>query len=157
MIRDVNIVPLKRIPDDRGCIMHMLRSDDPHFKGFGEIYFSTIYPGVVKGWHRHKTMWLSYACIVGRIKLCLIDSRMGPSNEASMDLVIGQENYSLVQIPPGVWNGFVSVGPEPAIVANCASIPHDPAEIERSDPFCWPRMHLLQEVEPFTGWTPRSR
>jgi len=34
-----------------------------------------------------------------------------------------------------VWNGFRGVGPATSIVANCASIPHDPKEIERIDSF----------------------
>ena len=38
-------------------------------------------------------------------------------------------------IPPLVWNGFKGEGDEPALVANCATIPHDPGEIERLDPF----------------------
>jgi dTDP-4-dehydrorhamnose 3,5-epimerase len=40
----------------------------------------------------------------------------------------------LVKVPPFIWNGFTCVGPSMAIVANCASIPHDPKEIERLDP-----------------------
>ncbi len=46
-------------------------------RGFGEIYFSTVYRGVVKGWHRHREMTLNYACIHGRIKLVLYDDREG--------------------------------------------------------------------------------
>ena len=53
MIEGAAIVPLHRIPDERGTIMHMLRRDEEHFIEFGEIYFTTIYEGVVKGWHRH--------------------------------------------------------------------------------------------------------
>ena len=49
MIDGVFIYPLRQIPDERGKIMHMLRADDPYFEKFGEIYFSTVYPGVVKG------------------------------------------------------------------------------------------------------------
>ena len=56
MIDGVQIIPLKQIVDERGKIMHMLRRDDPHFEEFGEIYFSMVYPGVIKGWHIHKKM-----------------------------------------------------------------------------------------------------
>ena len=66
---------MRRIPDERGTIYHMLRSDDPHFEQFGEIYFTSIYRGIVKGWHRHREMTLNYACIFGRIKLVLYDDR----------------------------------------------------------------------------------
>ena len=64
-IEGVTIVSLRRIPDERGTILHMLRSTDEHFISFGEIYFSTIYRGVVKGWHKHREMTLNYACIFG--------------------------------------------------------------------------------------------
>ena len=53
MINDVIITKLTKIPDERGTILHMLRNDSPHFDKFGEIYFSTAYPGVIKGWHEH--------------------------------------------------------------------------------------------------------
>jgi dTDP-4-dehydrorhamnose 3,5-epimerase len=66
MIEGVQVIPLRRIPDERGTVMHMLRSTDPHFTQFGEIYFSTVYPGVIKGWHRHREMTLNYACVSGR-------------------------------------------------------------------------------------------
>src|SRR6185436_6626561 len=101
------IVPLRRIPDDRGTVWHMLKATDPHFLGFGEIYFSSVYPGIVKGWHRHRDMTLNYACIHGRIKLVLYDERNGSASHGEvMELFLGPDNYSLAIIPPGVWNGF---------------------------------------------------
>lgn len=113
----------------------MLRSDDPHFVGFGEIYFSLVYPGAVKGWHRHRLMGLNYAVPRGMIKLVLYDDRPGSTTRGEVaELFIGEANYVLVCIPPGVWNGFKGVGIEPALVANCATLPHDPGEIERLDP-----------------------
>lgn len=136
MIDGVRVVPLARIADERGTVMHMLRRTDPHFVEFGEIYFSTVYPGIVKGWHRHRDMALNYACIDGRIKLVLYDDRPGsPTRGELMELFLGPDDYSLVQIPPGVWNGFKGLGTERAIVANCATHPHDPSRSERLDPF----------------------
>lgn len=136
MIDGVMVRPLKQILDERGKIMHMLRSDDPHFEQFGEIYFSVVYPGVVKGWHIHKRMTLNYACIVGTIKLVLYDDREGSITRGRLqELFIGDSNYALVKIPLGVWNGFKGVGVMPAVVANCSTIPHDPQELDRMDPF----------------------
>jgi dTDP-4-dehydrorhamnose 3,5-epimerase len=135
MIQDVLVQPLRRIPDERGMIMHMLRRTDPWFQEFGEIYFSTIYPTVVKGWHLHKRMTLNYAVVSGNIKLVLYDDREESPTKGEVDeIFIGENNYSLVIIPPYVWNGFKGVGMEPAIVANCATEPHDPNEIMRLDP-----------------------
>lgn len=135
MIDGVLVQPLHRIPDERGQIMHMLRCDAPHFRQFGEIYFSTVYPGVVKGWHLHKEMILNYAVVFGMIKLVLYDDRQeSPTCGQLQEIFIGESNYSLVCIPPGIWNGFKGVGIKEAIVANCASIPHDPDEIIRVPP-----------------------
>jgi len=52
-----------------------------------------------------------------------------------MELFIGEENYCLVKIPSKIWNGFKGIGNKPTIVANCATLPHDPNEIERMDTF----------------------
>lgn len=135
-IEGVIVKLLKKIPDERGCIYHMLRSDDPNFEKFGEIYFSIVYPGVIKGWHLHEKMTLNYAVIQGMIKLVLYDDRENSLTKGNlMELYIGEENYNLVKIPPKIWNGFMGIGTKPAIVANCSTIPHDPKEIKRVDPF----------------------
>src|SRR4051812_31072407 len=136
MIDGVAIRPLRRIPDERGAVFHMLREDDAHFERFGEIYFSVVYPGVVKGWHRHQRMTLNYAVPVGMVKLVCYDDRAGsPTHGVVQEVHLGELNYSLVTIPPLVWNGFKGEGVSEALVANCATIPHDPTEIDRVDPF----------------------
>ena len=136
MIEGVHVVKKDKICDERGRIMHMLRNDDPRFKKFGEIYFSTVYPDAIKGWHLHKKMALNYAVVKGMIKLVLYDVREKSKTKGElMELFIGDHNYAMVVIPPGVWNGFKGVGTEEAIIANCSDIPHDPDEIVRKDPF----------------------
>lgn len=135
MINGVIIKPLRKIPDERGTVIHMLRCDDPEFKQFGEIYFSTVYPGVIKGWHLHTKMTLNYAVIYGMIKLVLYDDRKGSKTRGElMELFVGDDNYCLVTIPLGVWNGFKCIGTKTAIVANCSTIPHNPKEIKRMNP-----------------------
>jgi dTDP-4-dehydrorhamnose 3,5-epimerase len=135
MIDGVRIVPLQRISDERGAVFHMLKRTDPHFREFGEIYFSSIYPDVVKAWHLHERMTLNYVCIVGNIKLALFDERKDSRTKGELQVVIlGERNYVLTTVPPGVWNGFMNIDTVEALVANCATLPHDPAEIRRMDP-----------------------
>ncbi len=136
MIEGVKVKPLRKICDERGMIMHMLRRDDPDFEEFGEIYFSSIYPNAIKAWHIHKQMTLNYAVIQGMIKYVLYDDRTdSPTKGELMELFIGEDNYVLVKVPPYVWNGFKGIGTKMAIVANCATLPHDPDEIARKSPF----------------------
>lgn len=135
-IEGVIITPLRRISDDRGKVMHMLRADDIHFQRFGEIYFSMVYPGKIKAWHIHSVMTLNYALVTGRINLVLFDDREGSSTRGRIqELLLDESNYSLITIPTGIWNGFKGLGLTPSIVANCATDPHDPNEIRRIDPF----------------------
>ena len=136
MIDGVIITPLRQISDERGKVMHMLRATDPVFTSFGEIYFSCVYPNALKAWHIHKRMTLNYAVPHGRIKFVLYDDRNDSSTKGEIqEIYLGEDNYCLVTVPPLVWNGFMGLGSEMSIVANCASIPHDPDEIERRDPF----------------------
>ena len=125
MIEGVKAVPLRQIPDERGTVMHMLKRTDPHFIRFGEIYFTTVHPGVVKGWHKHQRMTLNYACVYGRIKLVLFDDREDSATRGEVvELFLGPDDYQLVQIPTNVWNSFKGLGEETSIVANCATEPH---------------------------------
>jgi len=136
VIDGIVITQLRQISDERGKIMHMLRADDPQFEQFGEIYFSMVYPGAIKAWHLHTKMTLNYAVVVGMVKLVLYDPRpSSPTKGEVQELFLGEENYARVKIPPGIYNGFKGVGTIPAIVANCATIPHDPQEILRLDPY----------------------
>jgi dTDP-4-dehydrorhamnose 3,5-epimerase len=135
MIDGVKVVPLKQIIDERGKIMHMLKETDPHFIKFGEIYFSCAWPGVVKGWHTHSKMTVNNAVMVGHAKLVLYDGREdSPTKGEVMELFIGEDNYCLVQIPPGITNGYKAYGDKLVILANCATEAHDPTEIGYTDP-----------------------
>jgi dTDP-4-dehydrorhamnose 3,5-epimerase len=148
MIDGVIITPLRKIPDERGTIMHMMKKDSSVFRSFGEIYFSTVYPGVIKAWHIHDIMALNYCVVSGTIKFVLYDGRENSSTRGEiMELYPGDNNYCLITVPPKVWNGFMGVGTTESIVANLTDIPHDPNEIHRLDPFdksipySWPIKH----------------
>jgi dTDP-4-dehydrorhamnose 3,5-epimerase len=136
LIEGVQVIPLRRIPDERGTIFHMLRRDDSHFLEFGEIYFTSVYRDAIKAWHKHRDMTLNYACIFGRVKLALYDDREGsPTRGSVTEIFLGPDNYVLVSISPGIWSGFKGMSDPYAIVANCCTHPHDPARTTRVDPF----------------------
>ena len=135
MIDRVSIVPLRQIVDERGKIMHMMKSTDPHFIKFGEIYLSCAWPGTIKAWHVHQTMTINNAVISGSAKLVLYDIRdESPTKGELQEIFLGDDNYCLVQIPPGIANGYKAYGDKLVILANCATEPHDPDEMIRIDP-----------------------
>ncbi len=135
-IDGVKSVPLRQIPDQRGKVMHMLRNDDPHFIEFGEIYFSWVYPDVIKAWHLHTEMIMNYAVPVGNLKAVLFDDREdSPSKGKFQEFFLGPDHYQLLHIPHGLWYGLQALGGQPCMIANCSTIPHKPDEIVRKDTF----------------------
>lgn len=136
MIEGVIIQGLKQIDDERGKVMHMLRSDSPLFTGFGEIYFSVVNSGAVKAWKKHLRMTQHFAVPVGNIRLVIYDNRKNSASCSKLEIIeIGENNFSLVRIPPLVWYGFKGISSIPALIVNCTDLPHDPSEAEKLEPF----------------------
>ena len=146
-IQGVQILHLNQIVDERGAVLHMMRSDAPHFQEIGEIYFSEIISGVIKAWKKHKLMTQNLAVPVGRIRLVIFDDRDGsPSKGIAEEIILGRpDQYSLVRIPPLLWYGFQGISNTPSLIANCPDLPHDPEEVIRLDssdnriPYEWPK------------------
>ena len=132
-IDGVVISALKQIEDERGAVLHMLRSDSPVFSKFGEIYFSLINLGIVKAWKRHRQMMQRIAVPVGRVRLVLFDDRHKSSSKGQIEeITLGRpDQYYLICIPPLIWYGFQGISEMPAFLANCPNIPHDPKESEQ--------------------------
>lgn len=129
-VSGVVITPLKIIEDDRGAVMHMMRCDSVGFQQFGEVYFSLVKPGVVKGWKRHTEMTQNVTVPHGNIKLVIVDYRDGSAtyNQSQTILLGWPSHYCRVTIPPRVWYAFQAVSTTDAILANCADMSHDPDE-----------------------------
>ncbi len=130
-ILGVVVRPLQRFEDERGTLHRMLREDDPGFDRFGEIYFSGVKEGVVKGWRLHHRITSNLAVPHGAVSLVLFDARASSPTRGQKTVIdLGADNYALVTIPPGIWSAWKGLGPGLSIVANCATEPHDPAETE---------------------------
>ena len=134
MIQDVKSKRLSQFNSPQGRVMHMLRNDSPNYTQFGEIYFSTINPNAIKAWRRHKVMTANITVIIGEVRIILFDDRKTSRSFGKFqEFILSQQNYHLVTIPPNIWTGFQSIDINESIIANLASIPHDPNEMERLD------------------------
>jgi len=148
MINGVTVKNLKVIPDERGRVMEILRRDDSFFSGFGQVYLTTAYPGVVKGWHYHKKQTDNMTVVKGMMKIVLYDNRNSSSTKGEInEFFAGEHNPVLIQIPPLVYHGFKCIGPEEALVINVPDKPYhhrQPDEFRvdphsRKIPYAWER------------------
>ena len=137
MIEGVKTKKLKVIPDERGRLMEILRKDDDLFLGFGQAYMTSTYPGVVKAWHMHQKQTDNVVCLQGMLKLVLYDGRRGSKTFGELEqYYIGVHNPLLVQIPAGVYHGWMCVSTEEALVVNLPTLPynHKEPDEQRLDP-----------------------
>jgi len=126
MIRDVEVKKLKLIPDERGRLMEILRSDDEIFQRFGQVYMTTAKPGVVKAWHYHKKQDDYFTCISGTMRLALYDARKDSDTYKEVnEFIVSLDNPILVRIPKCVYHGFKCVGDKEAVVINVPTLPYN--------------------------------
>ena len=122
MIDGVTMRKLRVIPDERGYLMEMLRSDWPEFERFGQVYITAVYPGVVKGWHYHQIQTDHFICVAGMAKVVLYDGREdSPTQGEVNEFFMGQLNPILLKIPPGVMHGFKGISSQMALIVNIAT------------------------------------
>ena len=137
LLQGVELHPLLVIPDELGRLMEILRRDDPYFQGFGQVYLTTVFPGVVKAWHYHKLQHDLFTCIRGMVKVALYDDRKeSPTFGLTNEFYIGEHNPCLIVIPLGVYHGWKCVSEYEAYIINVPTEPYhrsDPDEY-RADP-----------------------
>lgn len=142
--------------DQRGSLAVLLRDDQRELAGerIGQVYVTTVLPGVVKAWHKHGEQTDRMVGLVGRTLLVLIDGRDdSPSRGRMIDLVLGDRHSVLVLIPPGVWHGLKAIGDGESMVLNMpdrAFDPDDPDEV-RAEPHHPPDVGL-----PGFAWARRD-
>ncbi len=118
-IEGVSLHPLKPYADERGFLMELLRSDDPHFQKFGQAYISLNYPGVIRAWHWHDRQTDYWVVASGMVKAAMYDRREGsPTFGKVQEAFLGENNRSLLVIPPGVAHGYKTIGDKPSLLIN---------------------------------------
>lgn len=138
----------KVICDERGRLGEIFRADDPWFERFGQVYFTTTYPGMVKAWHYHKKQTDHFYVIKGMLKVALYDERKdSPTYGTVNELYLGEHCPGLVRIPPGVQHGWMCISETEAYIVNVVSDPYnysDPDEFrthphDNHIPYDWTR------------------
>lgn len=142
MIEGVLITPQRRISNPKGDVMHVLKRSGPGFAGFAEAYFSTVLPGVTKGWRRHRRVTLNIVVPVGSIRFVIHDDRdRSATHGAFFNAVLSSDNYARLTVAPGLWTAFRGLGSGPNLLLNIIDEEHDPAESDKVElsvfPFDW--------------------
>jgi dTDP-4-dehydrorhamnose 3,5-epimerase len=126
MISGVKTKKLRIIPDERGWLTEILRCDEEIYEKFGQVYLTAVYSGVVKAWHLHKLQTDNFTCIKGEIKVALYDARENsPTYKEINEFLIGDDNPTLIKVPPLVYHGWKGVGEDTAYIINIPTLPYN--------------------------------
>jgi dTDP-4-dehydrorhamnose 3,5-epimerase len=137
-MKKIEFTPLKCFEDDRGAVLHFMKSNDTFFSSFGECYFSWINPGYIKGWYCHTRLTSCFTSPTMNLKVILFNK-----NAEITVIDIRKDHYGLIKIPEGVWYSFQSTDERPALIVNMLNGLYDPAECKRLPldtpdiPYCW--------------------
>ena len=94
--------------DDRGwslmnLFQHVLAAE-------GQINYSVVYPQVIKAWHRHQRQTDFWLCLHGHLKIGMYDQ----DTDRAWQAIIGEKRPGIAIIPPTLWHGLATVGPDSA-------------------------------------------
>lgn len=125
MINGVSVRELMVFENELGGVKHMLKKQWPEFKEFGEVYFSTVNAGVIKGWKKHDSTTLNYSVPIGNVKVVIYDDNSSsPTYQQIQEVELGEANHILLTIPPQVWYSFSALNNDKAIICNLIDIEH---------------------------------
>lgn len=131
----VEIHTLKRISTDKGDVYRALRRTDAGFAGFGEVYFTEIHQGAVKGWKRHRRMTLNLLVVTGRVGFVIYDEREGSATRGEfMEVELGRpDGYGRLTVAPGLWMAFYGKAEGTSLVMDVIPELHDDSEADRME------------------------
>jgi dTDP-4-dehydrorhamnose 3,5-epimerase len=124
LIQDVQLVPLVAHVDDRGYLIEILRSTDPHFTKFGQVYVvGNPARGTIRAFHKHERLWDWFFIARGSAKFVLRDDRPDSSTyEELATFVVGDRNPSLLVVPPGVYHGWMSLQDDTLLISTGSEV-----------------------------------
>tara|TARA_B100001094_G_scaffold332348_1_gene404019 strand:- start:1242 stop:1658 length:417 start_codon:yes stop_codon:yes gene_type:complete len=128
ILEKIKLTKLKKINNKDGNLFHGLKKTENSYFGFGEVYFSWINKGSIKGWKFHKEMISNLIVPMGEVKFVFYDNYGNYK-----DFTIGNNDYNRITVPPNIWFGFMGIGKPSNLVVNIASIEHDDSEVISKD------------------------
>jgi dTDP-4-dehydrorhamnose 3,5-epimerase len=137
VIDGVSLETLEPRFDERGRLIELFRSDADDCRGYGQVHVATMFPGVVKAWHRHRRRRDVLAVVSGMVRLGLYDDRAGSKTEGELNqFFLGVHNPLRISIPPLVWFGMKGLGSDEALVVVLTDATYDPRDPDedRIDP-----------------------
>ena len=102
------------VENPRGALQEIWRGDDSFSFPVQQIYQTTTYPGVIKGWYKHGSQIDQVMALRGRTLLVL----WNPAVEGSkpVEVMLDANEPRLVAVAAGVWHALRACGEEASVL-----------------------------------------
>ena len=125
-VKLIKTYKIKKFKSIKGEIIKYVSKKDKYFKNFGEVYFNIIKKNQTKGWNLHKKNTCLVMCLVGKVRLHLIDLK-----NKEFKIVLSSTSKKIIKIPPKVWFSFKSLNVDSMIV-NLINDTHSDNEVQKN-------------------------
>jgi dTDP-4-dehydrorhamnose 3,5-epimerase len=106
--QEPRFVPATAHVDDRGW--SLMNQFQDVLTPEGQVNYSVMFPGIIKAWHRHQHQTDFWLCLHGHLKVGV----QRAADDQRWMLVFGEKKPGVVIIPPPLWHGAATVGPDNA-------------------------------------------
>lgn len=132
-IEGLEVRELRTIPDERGEVCELFRSDwELGDAPVEHAYLSTVRPGVVKGWVMHRAQDDRIAVLFGALRWVWFDERPdSPTAGNIVELTVTERNRAVFTTPAEVWHAVENVGVTDAAFVNFPTAPYNHADPDK--------------------------
>ena len=124
MIKDVKVIELSANIDDRGSLIEILRSSDPHFTKFGQVYLvGDMTRNTIRAFHVHKVLWDWFFISHGSAKFALVDGRKESQTFQEINTyILSERKPQILIVPPGVYHGWMSLEDDTQMISVASEV-----------------------------------
>ena len=131
-LKKIKVYKRKIILGDSGNVMRIMKKNDLNYKGFGEVYISTILFKKIKGWKYHTKMHMNLIVPKGKVRFIFAEKyiSLNKTKYKFKEIILNNFNYKMVYVPPKIWLAFQGLSRDESIIVNFANINHSKHEVQ---------------------------
>ncbi len=123
----IKFTKLQIINVEGGNVFKIMKKSNHKEFSFKEAYFSSIDFNFVKGWKMQSKMQSNICVPIGRVKFTFVSK----DYKEHKTLIIGEDNYGLISIPPKIWYSFKGLSKKTSLILNISDYEHDEKNIKK--------------------------
>ncbi len=121
----IKIIDIKEVSAKGGSIKKFINSNDNEFKGFGELYISSVENGIIKAWKYHNEMTLNLIVVSGAVKFVFYNGKEFKEIQTASNVP------KRIVVPPRIWYGFKGEKDKSSDILSLTNLIFNEEEIER--------------------------